>query len=139
MIGAFIGNAIGAPNRLSDVIVEIVGSAAGTSTVSGVGRSTASSVGSSSGDATAAAVGAGVFGSVGSSIGVATVSATARPIFHAIGTAAGSSVVSGIAIILPITSRNVLQNPVDCVMAGNQREFKKGRAPFGALRGIFCE
>lgn len=139
MIGAFIGNPIGAPNRLSDVIVEIVGTSSGTSTVSGVGRSTASSVGSSTGTATVTSVGAGVIGVVGSSAGAATVAAFGQPIFAAVGTAFGSSVVTGIAIILPITSRNVLQDPVDCVMAGNQRKFKTGRAHFGALRGIFRE
>lgn len=38
-----------------------------------------------------------------------------------------------------ITSSTILQQPVDCVMAGNQKEFKGGRAHLGALRGIFNE
>lgn len=39
-----------------------------------------------------------------------------------------------------ISSRNeTLQDPVNCVMAGDQREFRRGRASFNALRGIFRE
>lgn len=38
-----------------------------------------------------------------------------------------------------VTSTERLQNPVDCVLAGQQREFKTGRAHFGALKGIFNE
>lgn len=139
MIGAFIGNAIGDRNRLTDVVVEAVGSSTGAATVSGIGSSTASSVGSSAGSATVTSVGAGVIASVGSSAGVATVTAVGKPFFAAVGTAAGSSDVTGVAIILPFTSRNVLQDPVDCVLAGQQREFRKGSANFGALRRIFRE
>lgn len=40
---------------------------------------------------------------------------------------------------MTITSRAVLQDPVDCVLAGQQREFKGARAHFGALRRIFRE
>lgn len=139
MIGAFIGNAIGAPDRLSDVISTAVGLATGTSTVSGVGRSTASSVGTSAGSATVTSVGAAVTPSIGSISGVATVLGIGRPIFSAVGTSYGSSVVTGIAIILPITSRNVLQDPVDCVLAGQQIEFRKGRASMAGVRHAFNE
>lgn len=50
--------------------------------------------------------------------------------------------------VLTVTSRTVLQDPVDCVMAGDQDDDERKRSPltprrghatFRALRGIFRE
>lgn len=45
----------------------------------------------------------------------------------------------GARLVVTMTSLDNIELPVDCVMAGNQREFKPGRAHFAALRGIFRE
>jgi hypothetical protein len=45
----------------------------------------------------------------------------------------------GARLLVTVTSTDNLEMPVDCVMAGNQREFKPGRAHLAALRGIFRE
>jgi hypothetical protein len=42
-------------------------------------------------------------------------------------------------LLVKMTSTANLQLPVDCVLAGQQREFKPGRAHLAALRGIFRE
>lgn len=139
MIGAFIGHPIGGADRITNVVYASVGSAAGLATATGVGASTASSAGTSAGAATVAATGAGVLSAAGSAAGTATVAGVGQPFFTAVGTAVGVATVTGVSIILPFTSRRVLQDPVDCVIAGQQNEFRKARANFGALRGIFRE
>ena len=68
-----------------------VASSSGTSTVSGVGASTAASVGSSTGTATSQATGAATTAGVGSTAGAATAQATGTASFAAIGSSTGGS------------------------------------------------
>lgn len=139
MIGGFIGHPIGGTDDLSTVIVEVVGSATGVAAVAGIGASTASAAGASSGVATGSGVGAGVKGSAGSAAGAATATGVAKTFFAATGLSQGSSIVIGVSIILPITSRAVLEDPVDYVLAGQQYQIRNGRFNERTLRGIFRE
>lgn len=122
MIGAFIGNPIG--GALSE-------SARGVNEI----------VGTSAGLATAAAVGANpISPAVASASGIATASASSASTNSSAWFAAGVATGEAFAANQPTTSRHILTDPVDCVLAGQQNmPFKQGRAPFNALRGIFRE
>jgi hypothetical protein len=76
-----------------------VGSATGTSTVTGVGASTAAGVGSAAGTSTASAVGQAAGGGtgVGNALGTSTVSGIGAATAAAAGSAAGTSTATGIA------------------------------------------
>ena len=72
------------------------GASAGTSTVSGIGESIASSAGSSDGSSTASGVGKSVISAAGSSDGSSTVSGVGESVTGSVGSSLGSSTVTGI-------------------------------------------
>lgn len=74
-----------------------VGAAAGTSTASGIGASTAASVGSASGTSTASAIAAGVSAAVGTASGVGAASGVGRSLAASVGSAVGVGIASGIS------------------------------------------
>lgn len=83
-----------------------VGSAAGTSTVAGIGASTANGAGSSAGIGTATAVGAAVDSGIGASAGISTVSAVGVSISTGVGNAAGQAICLGIGASISVSVGN---------------------------------
>ncbi len=124
---------------ISSPIATTVGSAAGTSSALAVGVAIIAAVGTTGGTATVNGIISGLITGIGAAAGSASGDAVGSGFRVAIGAAAGSSDVHGIAELRQVTSTNILQKPVDCVMAGDQKEFKSGRAHRRALRGIFRE
>lgn len=76
-----------------------VGSAAGTSNVAGVGRSLRRATGTAAGTSTASGVGRSTARSVGSAAGVSTVLGISVHVVSAVGTAAGTCTVHGVALV----------------------------------------
>lgn len=120
-------------------IATTVGSSAGVATVSGVAVGIFAAVGSSDGAASVTGVGAGVIAAAGASAGVASVSGVGSGYLVTVGTAAGAATVEGRTELRQIISTNMLQKPVNCVLAGQQVSFKTGRAAGKALRHAFGE
>ena len=89
------------------------GAAAGVAVVNGIGAVPGIGIGSSAGSSTLT----GLSASTGSSAGVGTLEA----IMAATGAAAGKATLfgAGISVTQIITSRDILQNPVDFVLAGD--------------------
>lgn len=78
------------------VLETAVATAAGTSTVTGVGQSTAAGAGSSAGVATATGVGQSTAASVGTSAGTSTATGVGLALSAAVGTAAGTSTATAV-------------------------------------------
>lgn len=123
----------------STPIKTVVATAAGVATVSGVGRAVAIATGTTAGVATVTGVGRAIKTATFSIAGAATtagVGATLRP---AAGVSAGVATVTGVAIRRQVISTNMLQKPVNCVLAGEQITFKGGRARGRQLTHAFGE
>jgi hypothetical protein len=80
------------------VVANNVGTASGSSTVSGVGASVFSGVGSSSGTSTPTAVGRSTFSAVGSTTGVGTATGVGVALAPAVGSSSGVGAASGTSI-----------------------------------------
>lgn len=126
------------PASFASIVVGVL-SSSGAATDSSTGISRATATFSSAGVGSSSLVGAGVIGSALSSSGTATASFDGKSFSVAALSASGVAAVSIAADLHQVISRSMLQDPVDCVLAGEQTEFKKGFAPFNALRGIFNE
>lgn len=120
-------------------ILTAAGTSAGIAAAAGVGVALITAVGTTAGSASVTGAGAGVISAAGSSAGAATVSGSASAFYVAVGTAAGSSDAEGVTELRQIVSTAMLQNPVNCVLAGMQVSFKTGRAQGRAMRHAFGE
>lgn len=80
-----------------DTILDTTGTAAGTSTVAGVGGLVLAGTGTAGGGSTVVGVGAGFDKTTGTASGTSTVAGVGAGVTSAIGTAGGTSVVSGVA------------------------------------------
>lgn len=116
-----------------------VGVAAGDATTVAVGVAVFASVGSTEGAAGVSGVGVSVKAFVGVATGAAEGSTPGVGVKLIVGVASGVAEVSGIADRRHYTSNQVLNLPVDCVLAGQQVSFKNGRAAGRALRHAFGE
>ncbi len=122
---------------LSFTIKTMVGVCAGEAAVTGALNTINTMVGSTAGAATVNGILRVIVPMAGASAGSASVSGSLGIVNAMIGVAAGAATVEGVPA--NITSRQVLRDPVDCVLAGQQVSYRPGRAMGRALRRAFNE
>lgn len=123
---------------LSTPIARAAGSAAGIGAAAAVGIGIIAAAGQTDGSASVTAVGVGIIAAVGSTSGVATDTGIGSGYLVTVGIATGSSSAQGAAELKQIISTNMLQKPVDVVLAGQQTEYP-GRLSRAAARHAFNE
>jgi hypothetical protein len=122
---------------------------AGTSTMSGVATGRAETALTAAGVGAFTGAASGVASRVFTAAGVGALSGVLRGIASRVLTAAGTSTTLFSSDLRTMTSRLILRDPVDCVLAGEadappdgrrtQLSFKSGRPQGRALRHIFSE
>lgn len=130
---------IGAAAFTGQTIIPGVLTAAGAATESAAGVPVGVATNTSSGVGTASFVGSGILTGVLSSSGLASSSLVGVGVGQGVFSSSGIGSAQFGTEFRQIISRNILQNPVDCVLAGQQEEFKKGRASIAVLKRIFRE
>jgi hypothetical protein len=114
-------------------------SSAGSSSVADAGAATAAGTASIAGVASLSLVGAGVLSGALAINGQAVLSPFGFPVLVGVLAVSGQASQEIRAELRQIISTNMLQNPVNCVLAGEQVSFKTGRAAGKALRHAFGE
>lgn len=112
---------------------------AGAATEAGTGGSIATATLASAGVGDLSGNGAGVISGTLSASGVGALTLGASAFYVTALTAAGAAASSFVTERKQITSTNILQRPVDCVLAGQQTEFKRGRLSSTAMTHAFGE
>lgn len=112
---------------------------AGVAAEAGAGGSIATSTFAMAGVGADGIVGAGVKSGAFSMAGVASDSLAASAFYVTTLVASGVASISFATELRQITSTNIIQKPVNCVLAGQQTSIRPGRIRGGALRHAFGE
>lgn len=136
---ALVAAGTGTASFSGATIVSATLSSAGAATETGAGGSTASTTNTASGVGTASFNGAGILTGALSSTGTGALSGSGGAYYVITLNAAGSSTSSFGTELRQIVSRRMLQDPVNCVLAGDQERLKGAKISGKLLKGIFRE